>query len=46
MLRMSVKLARVTRVVLPNDLTEYRQRHPVGTGSEAVNDNGIFMRKI
>ena len=46
MLRMSVKLARVTRVVLPNDLTEYRQRHPVCTGSEAVNDNGIFMRKI
>ena len=46
MLRMSVKLARVTRVVLPNNLTEYRQRHPVCTGSEAVNDNGIFMRKI
>ena len=22
--------------------TEYRQRHPVCTGSEAVNDNGIF----
>ena len=26
--------------------TEYRQRHPVCTDSEAVNDNGIFMREI
>ena len=26
--------------------TEYRQRHTVCTDSEAVNDNGIFMREI